>query len=275
MAREKKSNSAEDGVPAWLITFSDLMTLLLTFFVLLMSMAVIDERAKRDVIGSVAREFGFGNTIANPTAPAGRMILLEPGNMDLPQEDLEPLRDRIFDDSTQDLKFQENKFVQVFSISDEVLFLPGGTELSPAGMVLLNRLLPYLQRLEYPLLVAGHAGLPRDEEGADYLVNFDKAKLDNTWLISFRRAMSVYRHLIAAGLSPERLSLEAFGHNRARFNNNTPEGRKQNRRVDLVLDKRNTSIIEQMEKTRKMQEKKNTEYQFQGFKFDLQTPAGN
>ena len=274
MAREKKSDSSEGGLPAWLITFSDLMTLLLTFFVLLMSMAVIDERAKRDVIGSVAKEMGFGTTITNTTAPSGKKNLLEPGKMDLPDEDLQPLKDRIFDDSSQDLKFQENKFVQIFSLSDEVLFLPGSTDLSPSGMVLLNRLLPYLHRLEYPLLVAGHAGLPRDEEGGDYLVNFDKTKVDVTWLISFRRAMAVYRHLVAEGIPPDRLSLEAFGHHRARFNNNTPEGRKQNRRVDLVLDKRNRTIIEQMEKTKKSSEKKTTEYEFQGFQFDLQMPQG-
>ena len=274
MARRAKSSSDEGGIPAWLITFSDLMTLLLTFFVLLVSMAVIDERAKREVLGSVSRYFGFGETIRNPTAPPGRLDLMEPGRMDLPQEDLEPLRDRVFDDSTKDLSFQENKYVQIFSISDEVLFRPGGTELSEKGMTMLNRLMPYLQRIEYPLLVAGHAGLPRDEEGKRYNVTLDAAKLDATWLVSFRRAMSVYRYLTEQGIAPQRLSLEAFGQYHARFTNNTPEGRSKNRRVDLVLDRRNQEWIDKVEQQKQTQPPEITKYTFQGFHFDLQVPGG-
>ena len=59
MARRKKPRGATGVAPLWLITFSDLMTLLLTFFVLMVSMAVIDERTKRDVLGSVSEHFGI------------------------------------------------------------------------------------------------------------------------------------------------------------------------------------------------------------------------
>lgn len=273
MPRRKKQAAGASKVPPWLITFSDLMTLLLTFFVLLVSMAAIDERSKRDVLGSVARQFGFGEVILNPTAPPGMLGPVEPGRMDLPEDDLEPLRDRVFDDSTKDLSFQENKYVQIFSISDEVLFRPGSTELSEKGMTMLDRLMPYLQRIEYPLLVAGHAGIPRDEEGRRYTVDLDTAKLDNTWLLSFRRAMSVYRYLAAQGLAPQRLSLEAFGQYRARFTNNTPEGRSKNRRVDLVLDRRNKEWIDKVEQQRDTQPPEITKYTFQGFNFDLNIPG--
>lgn len=271
MARKKKESEGS-STPAWLITFSDLMTLLLTFFVLLLSMAVIDERSKLEVLGSVSRQFGMGNTIINPTAPLAPPTLNEPGVMDN-TEDLEPLRDRIFDDSSRDLNFQENKYVQIFSINDEVLFTPGRTELSNNGIMLLDRLLPYLQEIQYPLLVAGHTSIRRDEEGLSYLVALASKNADSTWLLSYRRAASVYRHLAMRGISPNRLSLEAFGQYHPRFTNNTPEGRKKNRRVDLVLDKRNQDWIKKVEALQRKSEAAPTNHYYKGFKFDLTMPG--
>ncbi len=258
----------------WLITYSDLMTLLMTFFVLLTSMSVIDERSKRAVASSVASKFGSASTINNPLAPAQPAELIEPGPMENENiEDLEPLKDMLFEDASKDLQFQENRYVQIFSISDEVLFASGGTELGPKGKELLGRLLPYLQRIEYPLLVAGHTANRRDEEGKDYTIALDKAKADATWMLSYRRAIAVYRFLTEHGIEAKRLSLEAFGQYHPRFSENTPEGRKKNRRVDLVLDKRNKSLVESVEKLRERDSGIPQEHLFKGFKFELDMPG--
>ncbi|MCL1940235.1 MAG: OmpA family protein [Desulfovibrionaceae bacterium] len=271
MARKKKAQPGA-GDPPWLITFSDLMTLLLTFFVLLLSMSVIDERAKLIVLGSVTRTFGAGKDLFNPLAKTTPHIpsRIEPGAMEDAPNDLAPLRDMIFDDVDRDLAFKENKYVQIFSINDDVLFEPGGYTLSEQGMAKLDRILPYLQRIKYPLLIAGHASVPRDETPAGYTVRLDPG-MDNTWFISFRRALAVYRHLASRGINPERLSLEAFGQFRPLHSNNTPEGRRKNRRVDLVLDKRNLEWIEKVEELRE-EEPTVKDIYFKGFKFDLNMP---
>jgi chemotaxis protein MotB len=249
VARRKKSGGGGDGEPAWLVTFSDLMTLLLTFFVLLLSMAVIDERAKLVVLGSVSRTFGTQQKIFNPLTEDAANRPVEPGPMEAPQDDLTPLRDMLFEDVNKDLDFQENKYVQIFSINDQVLFKPGGTELSASGIDLLDRILPYLQRINYPLLVAGHTAVRRDEEADAYRLSGGNAP-DSTWPLSFHRSLSVYRHLSSRGIAPSRLSLEAFGQYHPRYSNNNPEGRRKNRRVDLVLDKRNLEWIRKVEALR-------------------------
>ena len=272
MARKKKQRE-EPGDPAWLVTFSDLMTLLLTFFVLLLSMAVIDERSKLIVLGSVSRVFGSGTQIFNPLAPRESEVStrIEPGAMEGAQNDMAPLRDMLFDDVNKDLDFQENKYVQIFSINDEVLFEPGGFRLTDRGMAQLDRILPYLQRIEYPLLVAGHTAVLRDESKGDYTVRKHQLGMDGTWPISFRRSLAVYRHFVGRGIDPGRLSLEAFGQYHPRYSNNSAEGRKKNRRVDLVLDKRNIEWIRKMEEL-KQEEKVDTGTYFKGFKFDLDVP---
>jgi chemotaxis protein MotB len=259
----------------WLVTFTDLMTLLLTFFVLLLSLAVIDERARRIVLGAVSQGFGMDANIYNPLSPKDTAALVEPGPMDLPEKDLAALRDKIFDDASQDLDFQENRYVQILSINDQVLFQRGQTVLSATGIALLDKLLPYLQNLEHPLLVAGHTAPRRDEEGASYRVNFTDQGMDGTWFLSFQRASAVYRHLISRGIPQETLMLEAFGQFHPRRANTTPEGRRKNRRVDLVLDKRNRewiSRIQALQETGEVSPQVPIHY-YKGFRFDLTMPG--
>ncbi len=240
MARRKKSGSGDGGDPAWLVTFSDLMTLLLTFFVLLLSMAVIDERHKLVALGSVSTAFGLGSNLFNPTAKQNKPSKFEPGPMD--SGDLQPIKDMVWDEANKDLDFQENRYVQIISINDELLFEPGGATLSEKGKSLLQGMLPVLLEIRYPLLVAGHSAPRRDEEGAGYQVDLEGSQRDSTWGLSLARALEVYRFLKNRGMATEHLSVEAFGQYRPRYSNATPEGRQRNRRVELVLDKRNGPI---------------------------------
>lgn len=269
MARKKKKKSG-DGGPAWLITFSDMMTLMLTFFVLLVSMAVIDERRKLVVLTSLSGSFGEGIGAINPLSTKDKRRMVEPGPMDLEKsDDLEPLKDMLWEDPDSDLNFQENQFVQILSINDEVLFTPGTTQLSARGIRLLDRILPWLLRIDHPLLLAGHTASMREERGEDYKVIFEKQALSPTWTMSFLRVMSIYRYLTTRGMSPKQLSVEAFGKYRPRFSGNTPEGRKKNRRVDIVLDRRNKRWIETMSRLKEQPQKDEASFTFKDFLFKL------
>lgn len=272
MAREKKQ-AEEGGQPAWLITFSDLMTLLLTFFVLLVSMAVIDERSKLVVLGSVSSSFGIGTHGANPVSPEKKSSKVEPGAM--MEADMTPIKDMLWEEMQDDLNFQENRFVQILSIDAEVLYKPGQSELSDRGKEILNRMVPQLRNIKYPLLVAGHTANRRDEEGKDYQVDFDKAKLDSTWALSLARGHGVYRYFLQAGIPSERLSLEAFGQYHPRYADRSPQGRLLNRRVDIVLDKRNAPEILNMERLREKPATPRKSFFFRNFQFDLDNAPGS
>lgn len=273
MARRRKSGGgSEKAQPPWLMTLSDLMTLIMTFFVLLLSLAVVDEHSRLEAVRSVSRVFGSGEQVFNPLGRDAENSIGEPGAMDGDEDDMAPMRDMVFDDAQKDLHFKENKYVQIFSINDQVLFRPGGTELSEQGVQLLDRILPYLQRIQHPLLVAGHTGTRRDEEAAGYLVNLEDNGMDSTWPTSYARALAVYRHLRLRGIEPGRLSLEAFGQFHPRYSNNTPDGRRKNRRVDLVLDKRNLEWIKKVEDLRQREAPQQETY-YRGFRFDLDVPG--
>lgn len=271
MARKEKKEDG-GGEAAWLVTFSDLMTLLLTFFVLLLSMAVIDERSKLIVLGSVSASFGIGEASFNPKSPENVANKVDPGAMKEP--DMLPVKDLLWEDTKDDLNFQENRYVQILSINSDVLYEPGKTELSERGKQLLNRIMPEVLKIKYPLLIAGHTADRRDEEGKGYAVSFDKTKVDSTWELSLARGRGVYKYLLQAGIPAERLSQESFGQYHPRYTNKTPDGRRMNRRVDIVLDKRNTTEVMNLGHSKESTPKETPGYFFRDFRFDLDSAPG-
>jgi len=272
MARKQKKPPPVSGVEPWLITFSDMMTLMLTFFVLLVSMAVIDERRKLIVLGSIIGSFGVAKGSQDVLSQMESKRVVEPGPFEMENvDDMEPLKEMIWEDSSEDLAFAENRFVQILSINSDVLFAPGETDLTLEGQKLLERVLPVLLQIEYPLLLAGHTSLLRDEMGVDYQVEDKDKVMDDSWRLSLYRTLNIYRFLIERGMSPDMLRVEAFGKHHPRFTDLTAEGRRKNRRVDIILDRRN---VEWLEKVRpEAEDERMKQFIYKDFVFDLEQNA--
>lgn len=273
MGRKKKSGGGEDGLPSWLITFSDMMTLLLTFFVMLNSMAVIDERRKLVAIGSIIGTFGEGTKSFDVLSVKDTRRTVEPGPLE-DMGDMEQLKVQVWEDLSEDIRFAESKFVQVLSVSADVLFQPGETVLSARGEKLLADIFPVLEKVRWPLLIAGHTSTLRDELGESYKPGQSQLLIDPSWRISLGRALAVYRRLLDMGMPPDMLRIEAFGRYHPRFPLDTSEGRRMNRRVDFVLDKRSRgdegSVAEKAKQVEEIDE-----YRVGGFIFQLGGPNGN
>lgn len=269
MAKREKKAKKEEGLPPWMVTFSDIMTLMLTFFVLLNSMAVLDETRKLEALGSIIGTFGMGQESLDVLATKDT-ALVEPGPME-DVGDLTPLREALWEDMRDDIRFASNKFVQVLSISSDVLFAPGTTEISPQGEQTLDRILPLLVGIDYPILLGGHTATLRDELGEDYfrLVRVERV-FEPSWRISLYRTLAVYRYLLAGGMTSEQLRVEAFGRFRPLDTNETPEGRSLNRRVDLVIDRRSgEETAEAVREASQTVERESTTFDFEGFEFQL------
>ena len=273
MAKRKRNKPCEE-MPPWMITFSDVMTLMLTFFVLLVSMSKIDERRKLVVLGSIIGAFGW-DTSFDPMTLDDTKRTVEPGVMEH-ETDLESLKPMLWEDVEKDLDFQSNRFVQILSINAELLFLPGESRLSARGMEMLTNMLPVLRALNYPLLIAGHTGSVRDELGTDYRSGDGDRLPDLSWRISLNRSLAVYTFLLDQGISPQMLQVEAYGKYRPLYDANDALQRDRNRRVDLVLDKRNSPelAVEAERVTEDLApEPDNRTYEVDGFRFELPTPA--
>lgn len=272
MAKKKKKVVCPE-MPAWLITFSDMMTLMLTFFVLLVSMATIDESRRLIVLGSVMGTFGYGNRSYDVLTRSETKRSVEPGPMeDVP--DLQPLKNMLWEDSQEDLRFESNRFVQVFSINADLLFARNSIELTEEGRTFLSELVPTLVRVQYPLLLAGHTSNLRDELGTEFRLEDRKRIPDLSWKLSLGRIMSVYRQLVASGLDPQKLKVEAFGKYQPHFTQDTARGRSMNRRVDIVLDKRSSGVsMAEIEQQVRENKKDDNLFDADGFIFKIRTPS--
>ncbi|GAB7021569.1 OmpA/MotB family protein [Salidesulfovibrio brasiliensis] len=244
MAKKAKKKVC-DEMPPWLITFTDVMTLMLTFFVLLVSMARVDERRKLVVLGSIIGTFGFHEQSYELYSRKDTKRTVEPGPID--SGDLEPLKPLLWEDAENDLSFQESKFVQVLSINADVLFRPGDVALSERGMEILTVAVPVLRNLRWPVLIAGHASERRDEEGARYEPEVDDTIPDSSWRLSLDRALAVFSFMLNEGVPADMMRVEGYGRFSPLAPNDTPEGRRQNRRVDIVLDKRSTTAARELD----------------------------
>jgi len=232
MAKKRETT----GVPTWYVTFADLSTLMLTFFVLLISFANTDIMKFREMLGSVKGAFGVPDEIIGKTAPfiAGEESFEGKKNEQaLPADKrakLEATRDRLESMAKESIK---GKNITVMTRKKEILlrvdggtfFLGGSAKLSNAGIKLLNGLAEILKRSDYSLKIEGHTdNVPINSE-----------MFPSNWELSGVRATTVLRYLLALGLSPDRLHAIGYSDTRPVADNETPEGRSKNRRVEFVL----------------------------------------
>jgi len=112
---------------------------------------------------------------------------------------------------------------------NSILFPEGGWELHQQGRESLNNVLPALQGLSGKQIVIG--GYTDNLQILPPLSN----RFPTNWDLSAARAISVVRYFEAQGIDPNQLSAVAFGQFHPVASNDTPEGRAQNRRINIVI----------------------------------------
>jgi chemotaxis protein MotB len=209
----------------WAVTYGDLMSFLMIFFLVLFSIYVAKGAA-----GSRAQASKFEEGLTEIQKAFG-------GKID--PERLEKLR-RIQDEETLAFKLKEteaaedlSQFVQIQSNEENVrLVLPESISFDPGTAGLKDQAKPILATLAQLV-----KDLPNDVvvEGHTDALPIRTKEFPNNFFLSTTRAYNVMEFLIAAGLDRKRLSGLGYGENRPVADNATPEGRAKNRRVEIVL----------------------------------------
>ena len=115
-------------------------------------------------------------------------------------------------------------------MADEILFPEGGWEVGPHGIEVLSKLSSSLQGLNGKLIVV--QGFTDNLPVSAIL----RARFPTNWELSAERATNVVRHLQTLGIDPSTLVVEAFGQYHPIDSNETPEGRRKNRRINIVIE---------------------------------------
>ena len=120
------------------------------------------------------------------------------------------------------LKIRTDKGRMIVEMAEKVLFDTGKFKLKAEGLEALAQLTGILRSIEgRTFQVAGHT----DNVGAD----------DMNWTLSLNRAREVVLYMVEMGMQPERLSAAGYGKFQPVASNDAPEGRAQNRRIEIVL----------------------------------------
>ena len=220
----------EEGAPAWMATFSDLATLLLTFFVLLLSFAELNVTQFKQMLGSVREAFGVqfetaGSHEALSTSPVS-MDGRQPQTIDDNQEAEEELQARIEELGLEaEVDIESDVGGVTVRIRDRVLFESGSADLDEdSARGVLPAIVTLGRELSRELAVHGHSD-DRPIQSARYPSN---------WELSSARASSVVRFLLAEGLLDEMdVSIAGWADTKPLVPNDSPENRAINRRVEF------------------------------------------
>lgn len=256
--RRKKRESSSIGTNDWLTTYSDLVTLLLTFFVLLFSMATIDKQKFEELANSLRSSFTKVSGGSELRTNMGKRILTI--NFVNPDDTGEKLVDNkryietaeeiILDDTEkiegekiQRAKEQLQRSIDELGLSDlvevvdekeyllvrlssQVLFDSGSAEVKEDGKKTLNELGKTLIPLNNEIMVVGHTDT----------VPINTPLFPSNWELSTKRATNVVIYMIESlKLDPSRLTPAGNGEFRPIADNNTVEGRQKNRRIELMI----------------------------------------
>lgn len=229
----KREPECPAGAPLWMVTFSDLVTLLLTFFVLLLSMASMDPVKFIQAKTSIKDSFGWRTKAAPtkysiPVLPSPPVAKFTP----IPQETAVQYFKRIKTDLELTKISDEVEFVErdedsiILRINDSVLFAPGKTTLNPSSYPLLRKIADILRPLPMSMRIEGHTDdIPTE------------SPLLSNWDISVARAVAVLRFYNRAKIfSTDRMAAVGYGEARPQVANTTAENRAKNRRVDFVIE---------------------------------------
>lgn len=228
LGRKQKDVEDEENLERWLLTYADLITLLLAFFVVLYSISRIDAGKFNRVTDALTTAFRAQTGTAGLSKDISSELLinkqLKRGNLGVLKNQIDKISQQI-DLGTQ-LKAELQPRGLIIRISESAIFDLGKAELKPQAKKILDLISIQLLKIPNHVRVEGHTdNLP---------INNDRFK--SNWELSTSRATECLRYLIEKhGFPPDRIAALGYAEFRPIAPNTTAEGRAKNRRVDIVV----------------------------------------
>ncbi|MEE9320402.1 MAG: flagellar motor protein MotB [Granulosicoccus sp.] len=244
----------EEGLPAWMATFADLMSLLMCFFVLLLSFSEMDVQKYKQVAGSMKLAFGVQRQIKADDIPKGTSVVKQefsPGppdpsiikriqqetveNVQIPEARLDAIEELLSKIEAQLEDEIEAEVLEVFGteygvmirVREQDAFPSGSAELQTPFLPVLEKLVNVFEDTEGKIIVAGHTDN----------VPISTNTYPSNWVLSSARSAAVVHYLSTLKLTdPARIEIRAYADTRPVVENSTSENRARNRRVEININ---------------------------------------
>ncbi|NPA48998.1 MAG: OmpA family protein [Thermodesulfobacteria bacterium] len=235
----EKKQKCEAGAPKWMTTFSDLMSLLMCFFVLLLSFSEMDVARFKEVAGSLRDAFGVQREEVIFEIPKGIDVV----STEFPAKfTVEELLERIkaavkLEMIKGEIQIESLKDRVILRFKDDLLFPKGSAELTPRAKQVLFKVGEVLELFDGEIVVAGHTdNIPV------------RGRYRSNWELSAARAVTVVEFFLQHKfVLPRQLAAVGYGPSRPLYPNDTEEHRAANRRVEIILLQQKTPLLEYRE----------------------------
>lgn len=212
----------EEGAPLWMVTYSDMVTLIMTFFILYYSIASMNmQKFKEAIIGEEQASIGLLELLDSAEIKESIQELTQQKSNDILSEMSE-----VAEDSEMDVETSSAKVV--VRVPGANLFKPGKADLELTARPVLDEVIRVINKHpNYKIHIQGHT----DDE------SISTERFPTNWELSAARATAVLRYFIDKGAEPKRMTATGYADTFPLARNDTAPGRAKNRRVEFVLEK--------------------------------------
>ncbi len=231
--KKRKHDEEHENAERWLLTYADLITLLLAFFIMMYVFSKKDAYKYDEVASHLKTIFSGG------TGLAGKGSVTATSPIDMPSRgassgEIKRQLEGEFVDKNRDKSGSENISVLsdergiVIRVLDKAFFDEGRAELKEGAKSALDKIVPIIKGVENHIRIEGHTDN----------VPINTSEFKSNWELSVRRATEVVRYFIEKrGLPPERISATGYAEYRPISQNNSPKNRALNRRIEIIVAK--------------------------------------
>lgn len=233
----KRKKRKDEGAPDWLLTYGDMTTLLLVFFIMMLTTATIDGKEMQLILSAFQGSFGIlpgGKTLsAGELAEMGNVIESLPANEKgrgmarAVKEAVSLFQPEI---KSRKVRVDLNERGIVVSLSSDAYFKRASAELDiDTARKVLEKIAILISKTDYRLRyirIEGHTDATLTDPDGPWPTN---------WHLSTARSLNVLGYLVDFGADPDRISVAGYGEYQPIFPNDSEEHMSKNRRVDIVI----------------------------------------
>jgi len=256
-------------MPEWLAAFGDLMSLLLCFFVLLLSMSTMDAKKMEEAIGSLAgalsileggersdnkyrrKNDGTGGGAASKDPTKVKTSSATQAQMDKMMKSVimrvssvkNEINEIVIAQGGTPVNLEDAEKGFLLRLPAELLFKPGSAKIESMDAILfIKRIAMIINKMPNNLFINVRGHTDNRPPGAN-------SPYRDNWELSAARAVSVVKELIKDGVKPIKLSACGNSEYKPIATNATPEGRAKNRRVDLYFFSKEPEVQDEVKKS--------------------------
>jgi chemotaxis protein MotB len=242
MRRKKKSDDEHENLERWLITYSDLITLLLAFFIMMYTFSKQDAQRYEEVSENLKTIFR-GSSGALSGGKGGRSVIgtlpgviAKGGVEEQLQKELKKISGSGGYGNNIEV-FRDQRGIVIRGM-DKAFFDEGKANLKESAIEVLAKIGPIIRDSNNPVMIEGHTDNTPINTG----------EFRSNWELSVRRATEVVRYLIEEHhLAPDRISASGYAEYRPVATNDTPRNRALNRRIEIILLEKTSGVGQEKE----------------------------